>query len=60
MEIYVGTFNEDDINKGVDKRAIERARLRHNLDYVNTKFVRKQGKIVAMKIWVCDVEDVKW
>lgn len=56
MEVYVGQFTEDDLKNGVDKKKIAEAKKENNLKYVNTKLVKKGGKIVAMKVWVCDFD----
>ena len=56
---YVGEFNENDIVNGLDKIAVEKARKETGLNYVNSAFVKKDGKIVAIRIWVCDLESFK-
>ncbi len=55
MQVYVGQFNEKDIYDGKDTQAVEDAKAKTGLQYTNTKFVKKGGKIVGLKIWVCDV-----
>ena len=34
--------------------AVEEAKAKTGLQYTNTKFVKKGGNIVGLKIWVCD------
>lgn len=57
--IYVGQFSEQDITLGLDKAAVEKAKAETGLKYTNTEFVKRNGKVVAMKIWVCGMEDFK-
>lgn len=59
MQVYVGEFSESDLDAGIDKKAVSEAMERTGLKYTNTMFVKKRGKIVALKIWVCDFDDVK-
>lgn len=58
MQIYVGEFTESDLDAGKDKALVAEAKERTGLKYTNTKLVKKRGKIVALKIWVCDFESV--
>ena len=44
---YVGCFTESDLQKGVDKLAVQAAMRRTGLRYVNTKQTKK-----GVKIWV--------
>ena len=55
--ILIGTFSEDDLNKGNDRIAIEKAKEQTGYSYTNTEYVKKNGKIVGMKIYVCSMED---
>ena len=48
--IYVGQFSEQDITLGLDKAAVEKAKAETGLKYTNTEFVKRNGKVVAMKI----------
>lgn len=59
MEILVGDFTEDDIKNKRDKIAVEKAKKETGLNYVNTKTIKRNGKIVALRIWVCDVHTFK-
>lgn len=59
MQVYVGEFSESDLDAGIDKKAVSEAKARTGLKYTNTMLVKKRGKIVALKIWVCDFDDVK-
>ena len=56
MQVFVGQFNEKDIYEGKDRIAVEDAKARTGLQYTNTKFVKKGGNIVGLKIWVCDAD----
>lgn len=44
---YVGCFTESDLQKGVDKLAVQAAMRRTGLQYVNTEPTKK-----GLKIWV--------
>ena len=55
--IYVGRFTENQLRRKEDKKAVEAKKAEYGLNYVNTEFVKKGGKIVAMDIWVCSLED---
>lgn len=57
--VYVGQFSEQDILLGIDKVAVEKVKQETGLKYTNTKFVKRNGKIVGMKIWVCDAQSFK-
>lgn len=56
MKVLVGTFNEQDLQEGKDKMAVEKAKAEHDLHYTETKYVKKKGKIIGIKIWVCDAD----
>ena len=55
--IFVGTFNEEDIKRGADQKAIKEAMEKTGKKYINTELVKKAKEIVGIKIWVCDFED---
>lgn len=56
--LYVGQFNESQLNSKEDKKAIERVQQDNNsLKYVDTKLVTKKGKVVAIKIWLLTIEE---
>ena len=59
MQVYVGEFTESDLNAGKDKELVAEAMEKTGMKYTNTKMVKKRGKIVSIKIWVCDFSDVK-
>lgn len=54
--VLVGTFNENDLLMGKDKIAIKKAKEEHGLNYIESKLLKKGGKPVGIKIWVCDYE----
>ena len=54
---YVGQFTEQDIDAGRDREAVARAQEETGLLYTNQAFVRnRSGRIIAIKIWVCDID----
>lgn len=59
MEVYVGQFNEEDLKNGTDKQKIAEAMEQHQLKYTRTKFVKKKGEIVGIKVWVTDDFDLE-
>lgn len=52
--VLIGTFTEEDITKGLDKVAVEKAKKTTGLSYVNTHINQKKG---IMKIYLCTLED---
>lgn len=55
--ILVGTFDENDLSQGKDKEAIKEAKEKYGLKYTETKLIKKRGKIVGLKVWVCDSDE---
>jgi len=54
LGVYVGEFNQDDLDKGIDKQKVEEAKQKYNLPATNTKVTKN-----SIKIWVCTYEDFK-
>ena len=59
MEVLVGDFTEDDIKNRRDKIAVEQKMKETGLKYTKTKIIKRDGKSVATRIWVCDVDTFK-
>lgn len=57
--ILVGTFNQEEISKNIDNQKVEEIKLKTGLKYTNTEFVKKGKEIVALRIYVCSLEDFK-
>lgn len=57
MKVYVGKFGEKEIANGVAKMYINAAKRGTGLNYTKCEYVKSKGKIVAMKYWVCDVNE---
>ena len=55
--IFVGTFDEKDLQLGIDKVKVAAAKQETGLKYTNTEYVKKRGQIVGIKIWVCSIDD---
>lgn len=53
---YVGRFTEAQLKNKEDKKAIEKAQKETGLKYIDTKMVKKAGKIVAMDVYLIDEE----
>lgn len=54
--IYVGKFNLQDLNNGVDKKEVEQAKAKTGLKYTNTKIIKENG-ITYLKIWLCNYNE---
>ena len=48
--VYIGQFSEQDITLGLDRAAVEKVKAETGFKYTNTEFVKRNGKVVAMKI----------
>lgn len=59
MQVYVGQFSEAEVANGLDKVCVAAKQKETGLKYTNTQLVKRKGEIVAIKIWVCDTEDMK-
>lgn len=57
--ILVGAFNEDDLKQSKDKAQVKKMKEETGYQYTNTEFVKKNGKIVAMKVYVCTLDDMR-
>ena len=57
--IPVGVFSLEDIEEGKDKREVMEMEARTGLGYTNTKVIKKNGVPVALKVWVCTLDDMK-
>lgn len=55
--IFVGEYDEDEIRAGIDEMDTGAKMKETGLSYTNTEPVKKDGRLVAMKIYVCTVED---
>ena len=54
----LGVFNEQQVRNGKDKVAVEDTKTKDPTHkYVKTEFVKKKGKIVAMKIYLLTSEE---
>lgn len=58
--ILVGTFNEDQLEKKIDKIEIDKAKEKYGLKYINSEFVYKSSQIAGIRVYVCNLEDVGW
>jgi len=57
MRILVGVFSEQELKDGKDKIAVAKQMEESGLKYTDTKFIKNRGEIVAMKIWVCSLDE---
>ncbi len=57
MKIYIGRFNQDDIENNRDKDVIDSEMRRTGLKYVNTEIIKRKGKIIGMDIYLSDIHD---
>lgn len=58
LGVLVGTFDEYELKKGIDREKIEEKKKETGLNYVNTKIV-KENNIRKLKVWVCNANDFK-
>lgn len=56
--VYVGTFTEKDLEAGKDKKAIEEKMHETGLQYIHSDVLKKNGKPVGLKVYVCSVYDM--
>ena len=55
--IYVGQFNEDQLRKKEDKKLVAKKMNETGLKYTKTAFVKKNKKIVGLKVWLLTNEE---
>ena len=55
--VLVGSYNELDLANGVDKVDVKIAKRNTGLKYTNQTYQKKNKKIVAVKIYMCTVDD---
>ena len=55
--IYVGKFTEEEVRKGLDKKAVEEKKVETGLKYIKTQFVKKGKQIIALKLWLMSLEE---
>ena len=56
--VFVGKYNERDLEAGADKVDVEKAKEKTGLKYVQTKIVKEKGT-TYLKLWVCTAEEFK-
>lgn len=57
--ILVGCFNEQQIKDKEDKVAIRNMMDTTGYKYTNTEFVKKNGKLTGIKVYVCELDDME-
>ena len=57
--ILVECFNEQQINNRDDKIATQKMMDATGYKYTNTEFVKKDGKLTGLKVYVCDLDDME-
>jgi hypothetical protein len=55
--VLVGTYTEKDLIEGKDKIEIDKKQQETGLKFIKSSFIKKNGKISAIKVWVCDYKD---
>lgn len=58
--ILVGTFDEEQLKKKIDKMEIAKAKEQYGLKYINNELVYKGSKIVGIRVYLCNLEDADW
>ena len=56
--VFVGKYNERDLEAGADKVDVEKAKEKTGLKYVQSKIVKEKGT-TYLKLWVCTAEEFK-
>lgn len=56
--VLVGIFNENDLKEGKDKIEVEKKKNETGYNYTKTELVKKGSKIIGIKIFVCDVQNI--
>lgn len=54
--VLVGDFNETELKKGVDKKALAKVKKETGLNYANTKIIKKKGAMF-LRVWACTAEE---
>lgn len=57
--IFIGTFDLEDVTSGKDKEIVNKFLKENNMQYVNTTCVKKNKKIIGLKVWACTLEDME-
>ena len=57
--ILAGVFGEEDLKQKRDKSQVEKIMEETGYKYTNTEYVKKNGKITGLKIYVCSLGDMK-
>lgn len=55
--IYVGKFSLDQLNKGEDKKEIDKTQKETGLKYIKGKIVKEKG-VKYMKVWLVPTYDL--
>lgn len=55
--VYVGYFNERQLDAKEDEAAVREAMKKTGLQYVKTQLHKSKGDIVAIEIWLCSREE---
>ena len=58
--IFVGTYTEKELDEEKEKIDIAKMKEKTGLKYINSEFVRKKGKVVAIKFYVCTMDDMNF
>ena len=56
---FVGRFSETVLANGIDKTAVNTAKIATGLKYTNTDVIQKCKKPVAIDIYVCDLATMR-
>lgn len=57
--ILVGEFNSDDIKNKIDKIKVEEKMNETGLKYTNSEIIKKKKDIVGIRLYVCNLDDMK-
>lgn len=54
--IFVRTYSEEDLIQQKDLKVCQKET---GLEYTNTELIRKNGKVIGIKLYACTAEDFK-
>ncbi len=57
--ILVGTYSEQDLDAGKDRRDVAEMQEKTGLKYTNTMVIKDSGIPVGLRVWICTAEDCK-
>ena len=58
--ILVGEYSEADLDRGIDKIDLKKVQDDNpNYTYTYTEFIKRKGEIIGIRLYACNLEDLK-